>query len=558
MANLLFDLGIIIIAATLLAFIARFLRQPLILGYLIAGIVIGPQVLGLVKSYDTISVLSELGIAFLLFLVGLELDITKLRHFGAVSVLAGTGQVVFTFVVGYFIANALGFSALHSVYIALALTLSSTIMVVKLFSDKGELFTLHGRISLGILLVQDFVAVIALALLSGSASFTKESIAVSLFNGIGLLLIAILVGNFAVGYFFKTVAKNQELLFMSSLAWLFLFIMLSNFLKFSIAIGAFLAGIGLASLPYNLAIEGRIKSLRDFFVTLFFVTLGMQVAFAPLGSMLAAVVILSLFVLILNPVIVMLIMSLLGFKSRTSFLTGISLAQISEFSLVIAAVGLSIGQLSREIVSLVTVIAVVTFTVSSYMITYDSFLLRVFSPWLKLFEKLSKKEVALSFAPKICNYEIILCGCNRIGRSVIETAKSLRKALLVVDFDPEVVRRLARENVPAVYGDIGDNEILEKICIENAKFIISTVPDVKDNETLIRKVREGNKKAVLIVTAEEIEEALRLYQIGADYVIMPHLLGGKHVSVLLHDSMKDLKKLLKHKLAHLSELKGAK
>jgi len=350
MTSLLIDIGIVIIIATILAYFARYIKQPLILAYMLAGIVIGPLGLKLISDQANIAVLSELGIAFMLFIVGLELDIKKLTHLGFVTFTAGIGQIIFTFAVGYLIA-LIFFSKVVALFVAAALTLSSTIIVIKLYSDKNELGTLHGRIVLGILLAQDLVAVFLLAALTGADGFASQAIMFSILKGLIMIIIAFAAG-YLFKYVFKPIAKSQELLFLSAVAWCFFLIFVADQFKFSIAIGAFLAGISLASLPYNIEIIGRTRSLRDFFATIFFVSLGMQIAFNGVGTLLIPAIVFSMFVIVGNPLIVLIISGLLGYKGRTSFLAAIAIAQISEFSLILVAIGFARGMLSQDILSL--------------------------------------------------------------------------------------------------------------------------------------------------------------------------------------------------------------
>lgn len=553
MANLFFDIGIVIILATLFAYAARCFRQPLILAYMIAGIVIGPMGLKLITNYENISVLSEIGIAFLLFIVGLELDIKKLKTFGLTAITMGAGQIVFTFAIAYPIALAFGYSNIVSFYIAAALTFSSTVIVVKLYSDKKEMGSLHGRIALGILLVQDFVAVILLVLLSGINGIAFASVSFTMFKGISLLAAAFLAGQFLLGHVFKPIAKSSELLFLAAVAWCFLFALAAKQLEFSIAIGAFLAGVSLASLPYNLEIISRVRPLRDFFATMFFVSLGMLVVFAQIRGMIIPIIIFSIFVLIGSPFIVMALMGLLGYKARTSFLVSVAIAQISEFSLIVVVLGYQLGHLSQEIISLIAIIAVITITASSYMITYDNWLYEKLKPFAKLFER--KKTKQLEFIPSM-KYDAVLCGCHRMGGTILKTLAHLKKHALVVDFNPETIRKLMGAKQPCIYGDVGDLEIIQRLPLTQAQFLVSTVPDKEANILLIGRAKGMNKNILVFVTADSRDEALELYNIGADYVILPHHISGAYVSLILQDVHTNLKNILKHKARHLKYLKS--
>lgn len=556
MNSLVAEIGLILILATFLAFIARRFKQPMLLGYIIAGMIIGPLGLKLVIDMGTITTLSELGIAFLLFIVGLELDIRKLRNLGVIALIAGAGQVIFTFIITYFVVGLLGFSKTHTFYIAIALTLSSTIIIVKLFSDKNEMNALHARIALGILLVQDFVAVIALAALAKNA-ITWTTIGVNIAIGIGFFTIALILGMYVLKYVFNPIASSPELLFLGAVSTCFLYAMIAEKIGLSIAIGGFLAGICLAPLPYNLEIISRIKSLRDFFATIFFVTLGMQIVIPQGVNIWLPVILFSLFVIIGNPLIVLILMSIMGFKSRPSFLTGISIAQISEFSLILMAVGVSTGIIPQIIMSIVALVAVITFTVSSYMIIYDEQIYRLFKNIVKPFEKLAIRKLHFEHTPGAVKYDVILCGCNRVGTGVIESAQKLKKKILVIDFNPEVVHKLAKENIHALYGDIGDVEILERIAKYKPELVISTVPDAADNKLLLQKMKK-HKKIKMILTANNTEEALDLYCEGADYVLLPHQLGRDHIALILREKTKNIAKLEQERERHIERIKKRK
>lgn len=548
MVNIFVEIGIVVIAATLLAILARFLRQPLVVAYIFAGIIIGPIGFGLIKSQEVISLFSELGIVFLLFIVGLQLDIRKLKHVGWQASLVGLGQVVFTGAIGFFIAWQY-FSTLVSAYIAVGLALSSTVIVVKLLSDKNEINTLHGRIAIGVLLIQDLVAILAIMLFSSMNSISTTILLSGLYKLITLFAISFVAYIFILPNLFRKIGHSRELILITALSWAFAMTMLAHYLELSTAIGALLAGISLASTPYSIEIVGRVKPLRDFFVTMFFVALGMQVVLEPLQKYFWPIVIFCLFVLIGNPIILYAVMKIFKYKPRTSFLTSISLAQISEFSIVIVALGFGLGHLSSEVVSIIAVIATVTIGLSSYLIIYDNVLYRLFKKIFKI-----KTDEKLHYLPRK-KYGVVLCGYNRIGFSIYQKLKSMRKKVLIVDYNPETIQQLIKKKIPCLYGDVGDLEVIDKMNLKHVKMLISTVPDIYDNMMLIKKLKEANKEALAIVTANQINEALDLYEKGADYVIMPHFLGGEHVSWLVEKYGHNLNRIFKKKIEHIEELK---
>ena len=556
MENIFLDIGLVIIIATLAAYVISLMRQPLILAYMIAGLAIGPAFLGLINNTEVIMTLSGIGIAFLLFIVGLEIDLRKLRNLGWVATVVGTGQVFLTFLLGFFAALYFGFVHVEALYIALALALSSTMVVVKLLSDKREIDTLHGRIIISILLVQDVVAILALAVipsLNSSALFIVEAVA----KGAAMLFVAVVLTKFVIPKVFGLIAHSRELLFLSSVAWCFLAAISAGLLGYSIAIGAFLAGVSLASLKYNLEIISMVRPLRDFFATIFFVSLGMQISMAAF-YLFMPIIIFSLIVVVGSTIVTMFLMALMGYGKRTSFFTAIAIAQISEFSLIIVALGYSMGQVSQEVVSLIAAVAIITITITTYFIKYDNSIYLRISRLLSLLEKLPVKSRETGYKPAAFDAEIVLCGYDRIGYSIFRRLGEKNKRLLVIDYNPEVIKDLAGRKIPCIYGDIGDLEILDRINLKKIEALISTIPDKQDNLLLVRELKKMNRKALIVVTASQIDDALELYDAGADYVILPHFLGGEHVSVLLEDFSKDLSKVVKTRLMHIKELHNRK
>ncbi len=545
MANMLFEIGVVIMGATFLAYIARLFRQPMVLGYLIAGFAVGPYAAGLITSTETISLLSELGIAFLLFLVGLEIDFRMIRGSGAKACIMGTGQVVFTAIAGFAIAAMFGFGAMESFYIAIALTFSSTMIVIKLMSDRGSLDTTYGRLVIGMLLIQDVIAIFILALLPNLEHSSLEPIAISVAKGVVIFAAAYVAAKTILPVILRISARSTELLFLSAVSWLFAFAFFADFLGYSIAIGAFVAGVSLASSSYKLEVVSRVKSLRDFFATVFFVSLGMQLALPSLSGMILPVVVFSLFVIIGNPIIVALIGLMLGYNKRISIMAGLPIGQISEFSLILIALGVQLGHVGSGISAIIVAVAAITITATTYVIKYDERIYRFIKEILHFrpdgdFEKVQKKR-----------YDVILCGYNRIGYSIANKLKELGKSFVIVDFDPDVIAKLKKENTPCIYGDVGDVELLRKLNIPDAQLVVSTVPTIYENELLIREAQKG--RTIAVVTSNKVDTALKLYNLGANYVILPHFLGGEHVALLL-EKFNHLPSVMQHKFEHMKEL----
>ncbi|MEX2012786.1 MAG: cation:proton antiporter family protein [Candidatus Levyibacteriota bacterium] len=541
MGNIFLDITVIICLAAFLSLVFRFLKQPPILAYILAGIILGP--LGIFHLQgggdEALRSLSEIGITLLLFMLGLELRFSELKSVGKVSLIVGLGQVIFTSAVGYFICIALGFSQITSFYLGIALAFSSTIIIVKLLSDKRDLNSLYGKISVGFLLIQDFVAIVALILLSGLTTgdaISPMSFALVIIKAVALFSIVVFAGRHLIPAIVNVIAHNHEILFLFSIAWAFGISALvsSPLVGFSIEIGGFLAGLALANSFESSQIAARIRPLRDFFIVIFFVMLGMSMLITGFLSILIPGLILSAFILIGNPLIVMIIMGILGYRKRTGFLTGLTVAQISEFSLIVLYMGNRIGHVSDQVVALVTFVGAVTFVASTYMIINGNYLYKIFSSYLSIFERSKLKEKNIDIEP--FENHVVLIGARRVGERILEAlTRDKDKKIVVVDFDPGIVEDLQRSNVVTFYGDIADPEIQELAGITRASLIISTVSDIEDNIILLRAIKNLKKKPKIFLLALEKHEAKELYKEGADYVVLPHIAGGHHIAKILLD-----------------------
>lgn len=553
MADVFLEIGLIIILATIGGYMARIFKQPLAPAYMLAGIFLGP-VFGLITNSDLILKLSEIGIAFLLFIVGLELEFKRLKDIGIIASIGGTIQIAVLFIFGFAIAIAFGYTKLTAVYLGLVIAFSSTMIVVKLLSDKKQLDTLHGRIILGLLLMQDIAAILALSILTTSNGWSLIASVLSLVKGALIVVLAIFCSKFVFPTVFKFAARSQELLLLVALSVCFLFSLLFQLVGFSIIIGSFIAGVALANLPYNFEIIGRVKSLRDFFATLFFTALGLQLYLGGIKSLVYPLLVFSVFVILVKPLVTMIIVAVFGYTKKTTFMTSLSLAQISEFSLIIVAQGLALGHISQNMFTLTTILAIVTMTLTAYFLKFDDWIYKKLSRFLDLFNFMDATH--LEYIPKEMRYDIVLCGCDRIGTSILRSMIDTKKSILVVDFNPDLIRRLIKSKIPCIYGDIGDAEILDRLSLKNAKLVVSTVTKFEDNVMLLRKAKRENEFITVFVTADKIHDALELYNKGADYVILPHFLGGEHVSHLLAKSIGDLKKVSLQKFTHIEELKA--
>lgn len=555
MSVAIFDLAMVVLIGAAFGVIAKILRQPTILAYLATGMLIGALGFIAVGDSETFITFSELGVMLLLFLVGLEIDYASFRLVGTASIVAGLAQMGITFGFGYWLAQGFGFASLASSYIALALTFSSTIIVVKLLSDKRDLNSLYGKISVGILLVQDLVAIIVLVVLSGiqhGQAVSLTVIALTVAQAVALFIVMLYLGRKVLPSIFERVAQSHELLFLVSLAWVFAVAAAVSKIGFSVEIAGFLAGIALANSSEHHQIAQRIKPLRDFFLIAFFVTLGAKAAFSNLTGLFIPVVALSLFVLVVKPLIVMMIMGLLGYRKRTSFMASMALAQVSEFSFVLLTLGVAVGHVEANTLSLVTAVGVITIIASSYMIQFSDQLFRRMRGALGIFER--AKSVEQSSVGHGERFPIVLIGFHRVGESI---AMGLpREKLLVVEFDPEKIKKLKRGGYHHMFGDMSDPDIYASPQLTEADLIISTSPHFEDNRSLIASFRHRSPCPKIVVRSEAEGEAEVLYHEGADYVIFPHLTSGQYFgkTIAIDPEMKILEQLKAKDLALLKNI----
>ncbi len=522
------ELGVIVGIAALVSLILRVIKQPPIIAYLITGIIVGPLFLNLMHSTSFIELLAHLGVAFLLFIVGLSLDFKVLRQVGGISIVAGVGAMVAVSAVSFLIALRMGFAYTPALYLGAALAFSSTVVVVKLLSDKREIDTLHGRIALGILIVEDFVAALMLMIVPVAGTGDVSLIFFSLGKGV-LLIIGVFVFSYLVlPMLFSLAAKTQETLYLASIAWALLVAIVFSYLGFSLEIGALLAGIALASSKYSLEISNKMKSLRDFFIVLFFVYFGSQLAGPLNAEIVIEACVFSAFILVGKPLIVMGFMRAFGYKKRTNFFAGVGLAQISEFSLILVLLGHTLGVVPQSLLSLTILIALITIAISSYNIYYSHAIFRFLSPLLAIFEG---KKFDTDDIKKDKVYDIVLFGYNRIGFNLVKSFNKAHKKFIIVDYNPQTILELSRQGINCIYGDAHDLELLHELRLNEAKIIISTIPDFEANAAIRNSIT--SREVMFIATSHGFEDTERLYASGADYVIMPHFLGGAYVADLL-------------------------
>jgi len=522
------EFALILLISAVAGAIGIRLRQPVLIAYIVVGVVVGPSVLGLVSAHSQIDLLSQVGIAVLLFLVGLKLDINQVKQLGAVALATGLGQLTFTIIFGFIIILVLGKSPMEALYVAVALTFSSTIIIVKLLSDKRELDSLHGRIAVGFLIVQDLAVVIAMMVMSvmhvSDASVSTTEVVGSLLFRILLAAIALYgLMRWVLPWLIGVMARSQELLLIFAIAWGTGCAALGEWAGFSKEAGAFLAGFSMASSGYRDAISARLTGIRDFLLLFFFIDLGSKLDFSTLGDELVPSMILSAFVLIGNPLIVVAIMGYMGYRKRTGFLAGLTVAQISEFSIIFIAMGISLGHIGQSALGLTTLVGLITIALSTYMILYSQPLYEKCAPFLGWLERKnpyretgSHDDALQARAP-----DVIVIGLGRYGERLALGLQNAGLNVLGVDFDPVTVRHCRALGIPIHYGDGIDENFIETLPLHSKMWVVSTLPDFDANKALLNSLKAHDFKGDIAVVAREEQVGPALEEIGATTVLYP-------------------------------------
>ena len=595
MTGLFTELAIVMILALIISFIFSKIKQPPIVGYIVTGILAGPLFLDILSKAEGYQAFSHIGVAFLLFIVGLHLNLKLIKEIGKIALISGFIQIILTGLFGFLISLIFKFSYFTSFLIGIAVAFSSTIVIVKLLTDKKDTEKVYAKLSMGILIVQDIVAVLMLIVVASIAGTNGDnSIGFTVIKTFGLGILGFigvwLFSKYVLEKLLDSIAKSQEILFTFIIAWCLGIAVFFTLFGFSLEIGALIAGVLLASSPYSHEISSRVKPLRDFFIILFFILLGSQmipvteisgilsyndlgfieiistffqntiIKFGYIGEVFSSTIIpavvLSLFVLIIKPLIIFFIFNVLKFHTRINFYTSITLGQISEFSLIMFMSAKTLGLIGSEEVSLITLVAIFTILFSTYFQTHTE----------KYYQKIKKilKKIEM-FKPKKNNEEsivedldVIIFGYDRIGFTLLKTIVNLEKKFVIVDINPTIIKKLKASNMNCVYGDASDNDFIEEFNLEKTEMFISTIPELEISIGLLKQLKRRNKSAITIFTAHHIDDALELYKFGADYVILPHFLGGNYIAEMIEKSNGKLDHFLKKKIDHISELKERK
>ena len=553
--GLLSSIGICVGAAALLALVGWRFRQPLILAYLVTGVVIGPHGLNFVTDQASIATVAEIGLILLLFIIGLEIDIKKLASAGPAVLLTGALQVPICIGLGlgfFYLIGVRNTGGSYSLlYLAACMSLSSTLVVVKLLNDKFELDTLPGRITLGVLVIQDIWAVAMLALQPNLLNPNLLPLAFSVWRGAFLVVGGFAISKYILPHLFRAVAKAPELVLVSALAWCFFLAGAASLIGLSREMGALIAGVSLSTFPYNLDVMAKAVSLRDFFVTLFFVALGMQIEIPSLHVVEIALAA-SVFVMV-SRLSVVPILYALRLGHRASLLPAINLAQVSEFSIVIASLGRTLAkpQIDGDVLTTVIMTFAITSVASTYLINSSHRVQRALSRVLKVFRIRDLDVGEAAPARKESRSEtMVFLGFFRDASSILFELENggtavegqvLLDKVLVIDFNPTVMGELRRRGISCVYGDIAHADTLRHAGLEIAELVVCSITDDvlrgTSNLRLLRNARAACPNAKVMLTSEHIPHALQLYAAGADFVYIPRLHSAQQIAQLLKQGL---------------------
>lgn len=544
------QISLVVAAVTVMSIIMRLLKQPQIMGYILIGIIVGPSFLNLVHAHDEFETFSEIGISLLLFIIGLGLNVAVIKGFGKVSLITALTILIVIGAIGHGIGLVMGFSNATSIILGLSLFFSSTIIILKMLTDKHEVSRLYGQIALGVILLDDVIATIALV---GVAMAGSGHVDISGFLMLGLKTLGLGLGLYIVGRYImprmgKFLAGSQEMLFIFSIGWGLSIASLFQAAGLSHEVGALFAGVALAGLPYSTEMASKLKPLRDFFIVIFFVTLGETFTFGSLKESIVPALFLAAIAIIIKPLVVMATLGFMRYTRLTSFKTAIHLSQISEFSIILVILAVNTHVIDPRAKPIITLVALITIGISTYLMKYDDKLFHIFEKHLTIFERKNTQEKRNKQHP----YTAVLVGYHKGGHEFIKIFRELKQNYLVIDYDPDVIETLEQQGIRHAYGDATDEEFLDEINIAHASLVVSMADDTTINRELLHYIRRHSSKASFICHAETYEQAADLYHHGASYVTLPHYIGSERIGQFIKSHGITHDDLRTHRERHLS------
>lgn len=535
-AALAYDFALLIVTATILSFIARKSNQPTIIAYIVTGLLLGPVMFNVVSDSGLVALMSELGLGFLLFLIGIEMNIEDIREILRPVANIAILQTVLQTALAFLLTFALGFTITETIVLALCTVFGATPVIVKLLTDKDEITTLPGKIDVGVLILQDIYLVVILALFSAESLTNPVEIGFTLSKILGLMAavagLSLLSSKYVLPVLFSRIAESRHAFFVHGIAWAFLFISLTMELNLSIEVGAFLAGLGLGQIPYRDELKERIRPLTDFFMVVFFSSIGLSLTSQNLLVYWKEAIMASVVLMIGNFLIMFYLIDRENFTPETSFLGSINMTQVSEFSLVVGALAISQGYVGGDILGYLSLMALITMSTSSYLINYNREIYEQVKPYLERFKSEDKEDIELQ---KFEDHAVIV-GYNNTIERILPVLKQEYGKIIVVDRNTENTDTLSRKDVEYIYGDFKHGEIRKSCNLKDAAFVISISPDLNVQHQILEDTSEN---AVRFLEATSFEDAAKLYEMGAEYVIIENKVTADKVADYLELYIKD-------------------
>ena len=530
-ADLLTQLSIVIAIGSAIAFLMRLLKQPLIIGHIITGILVGPIALNLIRDERAFAFLGSFGVVLLLFIVGLELSLKIITRLGKVVAITTIIQVSVVTLAGAGLARLLHFGRLESFIIGICLAMSSTIIIVTLLQQQKEIKRLFAQITVGILILQDLVATSGKIAVSAKSSGGSGYEIIFLLGRGALFIVGLYIfSKYILPKLSDYLDSSKELLLISSIGWALGVSAICAKIGFSIEVGALFAGMSMASLPISHEVSSRLRPLRDFFVVIFLITVGHSLALENIRAIWLPAILFSLLVFTVKPLVILVTLGIQGYTKRASFKTAIVMSQISEFSLIFIVAAVQHKVASDSAQAAIGLAALITFAGSAYLIKYSDSIYNLIEDKLRLFER---RVTKLEQKSALQHYSIVQFGYRKGGAEFIRTFQNMNKRFLVVDYDPEAIDLVEKQHINYLYGDATDIELLEEMQLEKAKLVVSSISDFATNEFLAHWLKKHNPGVVFIASAESSFQAAHLYSEGASYVMMPHFIGSEKISTFI-------------------------
>ncbi len=526
------DLLIVLAAAIVGGMLARWLRLPVILGYLAAGVAFGPHGLQIISDSDAIHSLAEIGVILLLFAVGLEFSLKEILKLGRVAAIGGIAQIVLTAAVGFGLGRGVGLDLTGSVFFGFIIAMSSTMLVLKLLMDRGEIDTTHGRIMLGILLVQDLSVVLVMVLIPAVGGGTDElwaEMGIALGKAIGFIAVMLVFSYWGMPWLMKRVAgqRTRELFFLAVVVVCLAAAFGTYYIGLSAALGAFAAGLLVSQSGYARQAFADVLPLRDTFGALFFVSLGMLANLEFIRDNWEAVGIVAGAIIVVKFIISSAITRLFGYGHKTVLMVGTGLLQIGEFSFILALMGWREGLFSERLYNLTIAAAIVTMFLTPFIMSLNSFLYRWLSQRRWFARQLTSRidpggrvqDLALS-------RHAVICGYGTIGRRVAEVLEKQKFSYLVIELDPIIISELHARGIPCIYGDASNPEILAHVDLDKARVLICTIPDYVATDLTARNALRINPKLDIVARVHRDSDVDLLKHVGVTEIVLPLFEGS--------------------------------